>query len=175
MGGLMKRVYRLCFAGRALGLSATAVLAALLFAHTAPASPIASATRGAPVTLSGMMLQPIRDACGPSCPDCTDCVTEIDIAPAPYHGPYHKGDDPIGHAIKRLEPSPLLAGPDACPETGIEGHRGDPSGCGIRCWYWRLRYGYCGPGCEYYRYRLSRRDGPPEHFSPPRHHRACRS
>jgi hypothetical protein len=27
--------------------------------------------------------------------------------------------------------------------------------CGIRCWYRRLRAGYCGRGCDYYRFRLT--------------------
>jgi hypothetical protein len=27
--------------------------------------------------------------------------------------------------------------------------------CGVRCWYKRLRAGYCGRGCDYYRYRLN--------------------
>lgn len=26
--------------------------------------------------------------------------------------------------------------------------------CGVRCWYRRLKAGYCGRGCDYYRYRL---------------------
>ncbi|MGB0084379.1 MAG: hypothetical protein WBP94_03245, partial [Rhodomicrobiaceae bacterium] len=26
--------------------------------------------------------------------------------------------------------------------------------CGVRCWYRRLRAGYCGRGCDYYRFRL---------------------
>jgi hypothetical protein len=27
--------------------------------------------------------------------------------------------------------------------------------CGIRCWYQRLRAGYCGRGCDYYRFRMT--------------------
>jgi hypothetical protein len=27
--------------------------------------------------------------------------------------------------------------------------------CGIRCWYKRLRAGYCGRGCDYYRFRMT--------------------
>ncbi len=26
--------------------------------------------------------------------------------------------------------------------------------CGVRCWYRKLRHGYCGQGCDYYRFRL---------------------
>lgn len=28
--------------------------------------------------------------------------------------------------------------------------------CGIKCWYNRLREGYCGRGCDYYRFRMTR-------------------
>lgn len=27
--------------------------------------------------------------------------------------------------------------------------------CGIKCWYKRLRAGYCGRGCDYYRFRMT--------------------
>jgi hypothetical protein len=32
--------------------------------------------------------------------------------------------------------------------------RGYDEWCGIRCWYHRLRAGYCGRGCDYYRFRM---------------------
>jgi hypothetical protein len=154
---------------------ANAVLAAAL-AATALAS-AAFALPGNPALgkaeTEATLIQPVRGgACQDSCPDCAGCPTEIDITPGPYH---QRGrEDPIGHAIKRLEPSPLLA-PDSCPETGAE-RRGDASsGCGIRCWYWRLRYGYCGPGCDYYRYRLGSRERFPDPVVPQYHHRACKS
>ena len=159
-------------AGRALRLGAAMVVALGLLADGAWALPSALATQGMRDARATLTL-PIRGGvCSQSCPDCTDCITEIDIAPVPYR----ERDDPIGHAIKRLEPSPLLA-PDNCPETEVERLRGNPSGCGIRCWYWRLRHGYCGPGCEYYGYRLGRSEdasGPPFVAAPrPRH--SCRS
>jgi hypothetical protein len=28
--------------------------------------------------------------------------------------------------------------------------------CGVKCWYNRLREGYCGRGCDYYRFRMTR-------------------
>jgi hypothetical protein len=111
-------------------------------------------------------------ACQPSCPDCKDCVTEIDITPGPYPNPH----DPIGHKIKQLEPSPLLASDKCAAGHDGYGHQNaypDGGSCGIRCWYWRLRYGYCGPGCEYYRYRLGRPDGFP--FPPYQQRYACGS
>lgn len=27
--------------------------------------------------------------------------------------------------------------------------------CGVKCWYARLRAGYCGRGCDYYRFRMT--------------------
>jgi hypothetical protein len=27
--------------------------------------------------------------------------------------------------------------------------------CGIKCWFYRLRAGYCGRGCDYYRFRMT--------------------
>jgi hypothetical protein len=30
----------------------------------------------------------------------------------------------------------------------------DERSCGIRCWYRRIREGYCGRGCDYYLFRL---------------------
>lgn len=46
--------------------------------------------------------------------------------------------------------------------------------CGVRCWYQRLRAGYCGRGCDYYRFRLTEF---PEGKLGPRDHRrlACRT
>ena len=38
--------------------------------------------------------------------------------------------------------------PERSPETYEEP-------CGIRCWYKRLRAGYCGRGCDYYRFRMT--------------------
>ncbi len=44
--------------------------------------------------------------------------------------------------------------------------------CGVKCWYWRLRAGYCGRGCDYYRFRMTQfREGP---LGPHRVHVACR-
>lgn len=159
MGGFPMRVCRFLLAGAALSLAGAIFFGALLFAGGALASPLKPLATQDVFT----MMQPVRGGCAPSCPDCTDCIPEIEITP----GPYRERDDPIGHAIKRMEPSPLLA-PDACPETEVERLRKNPSVCGIRCWYWRLRYGYCGPGCEYYRYRLDRRRGFPDYHRP--HH-----
>lgn len=150
-------VCRLALAGAALSAMAAIFFSALLFPSGASAAPLMSLARQTP----DMMARPIRGGCAPSCPECTDCIPEIEIAPRPYR----EREDPIGHAIKRMEPSPLLA-PDACPETEVERLRKNPSVCGIRCWYWRLRYGYCGPGCEYYRYRLNRRLGFPDYHRP---------
>jgi hypothetical protein len=169
MGGVPLRVCRIALAGAGLSAMAAVFFSVWLFSIGALASPIISMANQTPNT----MIRPARGDCAPSCPECTDCIPEIEIAPRPYR----ERDDPIGHAIKRLEPSPLLA-PDACPETEVERLRKNPSVCGIRCWYWRLRYGYCGPGCEYYRYRLNRQVGFPDYHrrhSPPPPQDSCRS
>jgi len=158
---------------RALHVGAAMIFAILAGIGGTRALPIA-ATMHAAAARPGTMLAPVRSGdCVRSCPECSDCVPEIDIAPP---RPYREREDPIGHAIKRLEPSPLLA-PDDCPETEVEELRGTPSGCGIRCWYWRLRQGYCGPGCDYYSYRLGHRatvSAPPA-FAPARPRHNCRS
>jgi hypothetical protein len=63
----------------------------------------------------------------------------------------------IAREILNFPPAPT----DPCVDRPIiRGRRAthDADACGIRCWYWRLRHGYCGPGCEYYRYRLQLRD-----------------
>ena len=107
-----------------------------------------------------------------------------DALPRPIGGPpcvgscaetryAERGYDPIAREIERLEPAPP---PGSCEEDPhIERRRviPDSSGlCGIRCWYWRMRHGYCGPGCEYYRYWANERTGHPG----PRHPRhACRN
>lgn len=87
--------------------------------------------------------------CRTGYPDCDNGPTEIDIAPQPPHR-----DDPIAREIERFGPPPLE--PCETRQVVTQGRRAthDADACGIRCWYWRLRYGYCGPGCEYYRYRM---------------------
>jgi hypothetical protein len=90
------------------------------------------------------------------CDNCTGCIPEIDIAP-PYSAPHD--DDPIAREIQRLGPAPAYP----CEEKFVPGRRGTPDAdaCGIRCWYWRLRHGYCGPGCAYYRFRMYHFEGKP--------------
>jgi hypothetical protein len=96
--------------------------------------------------------------CRADCQDCRDCPTEIDIAPpAPppvAYAPPPPRDDPIAREIERFGPPPI--GPCERRQIVTRGRRAthDADACGIRCWYWRLRHGYCGPGCEYYRYRM---------------------
>lgn len=119
-----------------------------------------------------LFVQPAA-ACAEPCPNCTDCVTEIDIVP---DGEIEKEwNDPIGHELKKIAPVRTPYPEGACPPPyhgARRPHRrnGDsPSfGCGIRCWYWRLRHGYCGPGCDYYRYRM-------HHYGKDRSQYACPS
>jgi hypothetical protein len=175
MIGWTKRFREASLARLALHFGAVMIVAAALSADAGLASPASTIGQGARA-LSAAPLLAVR---GGVCDGGSDCPTEIEITPGPYRG----RDDPIGHVIKRMEPSPLLA-PEACPEevSDAERLRADPSGCGIRCWYWRLRYGYCGPGCEYYRYRLGHRADFPDYsrpYHPPRsphpHPANCRS
>jgi hypothetical protein len=180
MNGLPNGACRPFLGGHGLRIGAAILLAALLFTNAVAALPLGAPAHRAPAA-SQSILQPVRGGgCKEPCPDCPDCIPEIDITPGPYPAPsraYPDRDDPIGHAIKRLEPSPLLA-PDSCPDEG-DPQRGEASsGCGIRCWYWRLRYGYCGPGCDYYRFRLGLRDGAPASRGAPVSHRpahGCKS
>ncbi|MEJ2116902.1 MAG: hypothetical protein P8Y36_02945 [Alphaproteobacteria bacterium] len=48
-----------------------------------------------------------------------------------------------------------------CRERYAERWGGDPRyvkprppECGVRCMFHRLRHGYCGPGCDYYAFRM---------------------
>ncbi len=111
-------------------------------ADAAPLTPAALAAKAAPGILR-------VGACREGCADCNDCPTEIDIAPRRA-----ARDDPIAREIHRFGPAPL----EPCERNQVvtSGRRAtlDADSCGIRCWYWRLRHGYCGPGCEYYRYRM---------------------
>jgi hypothetical protein len=143
--------------------------AALLFlALLTPVATGAKATPFAPAgwgQQSGGLVTQARDCGG-------DCPVEIDIGPA-Y--PSRHGPDLIAREIERIGPPPPPPG-GACAELSYpwrpQPRRGDPlerEGCGIRCWYWRLRNGYCGPGCEYYYYRLNhfeRRVGGGPRFGP---------
>jgi hypothetical protein len=92
--------------------------------------------------------------------------------PAYEPGPYAAG--PV-HA-RRWEPAPepyveehtpVPAKPD-CIEERYAAHPyagGRPTvplhsedydeSCGIKCWYRKLRDGYCGRGCDYYRFRMT--------------------
>jgi hypothetical protein len=50
----------------------------------------------------------------------------------------------------------------------------DEDYCGVRCWYRRLKAGYCGRGCDYYNYRLhAYQPGSLRRYGPNRF--ACRS
>lgn len=131
---LRKTLARAC----ALVLGAGVFLGSSAFAAPVPA--------GSPAIgriASSTFLQVAR-VCEEPCPDCTDCIPEIDVAP--------DRDDPIAREIEKLGPPRA----NACEDKIVPGRRGTPDAdaCGVRCWYWRLRHGYCGPGCDYYRYRM---------------------
>ena len=150
--------------GWAWGL-ALMLAASVIAAVPADAAPLPAAS----FTAAGASpLIRVARPCAEPCDDCTDCIPEIDIAPR-YPAPDR--DDPIAREIERLGPA------QAYPCEGeeiIRGRRGTPDAdaCGIRCWYWRLRHGYCGPGCAYYRFRMYHFEGKPGHRHP---YYACQS
>ena len=91
--------------------------------------------------------------------------------PVPYaHEPavsHAKPDCVEEHPVVRAHADAVheTAAIDRSPETYDEP-------CGVKCWYWRLRAGYCGRGCDYYRFRMTQfREGP---LGPHRVHVACR-
>lgn len=149
----MKAIFR--------AMSAVGLVLMLGMGTQGPPSPAAAlpATVIAPAPSSPLALP--AGACRENCPDCADCPPEIDMAPpggpplayAPPAPPPPR-DDPIAREIERFGPPPI--GPCEKRQIVTRGKRAaqDADSCGIRCWYWRLRHGYCGPGCEYYRYRL---------------------
>jgi hypothetical protein len=151
---ILQVIQGLCL-GAVIGMGAA--LSAILPAHAFPLSTNAQALSheaGADALA--------RPAAGPPC-----------VEPCAETRYAERGYDPIAREIERLEPAPP---PGSCEEEPhIERRRvvPDSSGlCGIRCWYWRLRHGYCGPGCEWYRYWANERTSPPG----PRHPRyACRN
>ena len=108
-----------------------------------------------------------------ACAEPDDCPTEIDIAP-PYPAAGYR-DDPIAREIEKLGPAPAYP----CEgDTIVRGRRASPDAdaCGIRCWYWRLRHGYCGPGCAYYKYRFHNYpEGKPGHRASRHPDYACSS
>lgn len=148
MEAILRRVVRLPCAAWIGAVVIGAVLAASAPLPAAPmlAARFEAAGAGAPVI-------PVAGACREGCADCDDCPTVIDIVPYPPP----PRDDPIAREIQNFPPAPT----DPCKDRPIiRGRRAshDADACGIRCWYWRMRHGYCGPGCEYYRYRLQLRD-----------------
>lgn len=63
-----------------------------------------------------------------------------DEAPLPRAYTY-RADPPQGYVERRAYEE----------ETVV---REEEDYCGIRCWYRRIRHGYCGRGCDYYMFRL---------------------
>jgi hypothetical protein len=135
MKGISRSVLK---AGVALALSL-----GVLPARPAHAAPLTAGAIAATLVEARTADAVIRvGACRDGCDDCNDCPTEIDIAPP--------RDDLIARQIERSGPAPV--GP--CATNQVPYARPDGDSCGIRCWYWRLRHGYCGPGCVYYLYRM---------------------
>jgi hypothetical protein len=148
---------------KAISRAMPALGLALLLGVAAQGEPSGAAPLGIPAIARGAPAPLAMPAagCRPDCQDCDDCTPEIEVAPpappplayAPP-APPPPPDDPIAREIQRFGPPPI--GPCERRQIVTRGRRATPDAdaCGIRCWYWRLRHGYCGPGCEYYRYRL---------------------
>ncbi len=144
---------------------------ALVLAAGVLSSPLASAAPIPAETFAAAGASPLTPV--GACAEPDDCPTEIDIAP-PYPAPNYR-DDPIAREIEKLGPPPAYPCED---EKVVHGRRASPDAdaCGIRCWYWRLRHGYCGPGCAYYKYRFySFPEGKPGHHAGHHPHYACSS
>ncbi len=101
------------------------------------------------------------------CPDdgrpCPDDVPPR-YAEAPANGPdwrpdrhvYPPQDGPDGCPPERYERHAYAGAPGEPAPPPPPGYGGPPweEWCGVRCWYRRLRAGYCGRGCDYYRFRM---------------------
>ena len=60
---------------------------------------------------------------------------------------------------EQYEPEPPVGacredGYDRPPPSYFPSYRPPQEECGIRCTYGRLRNGFCGPGCDWYRFRM---------------------
>ncbi|HEY7646495.1 MAG TPA: hypothetical protein VH858_15755 [Hyphomicrobiales bacterium] len=81
-------------------------------------------------------------------------VSRWEPAPERHGGPYEPAvqEEPC---LEDRRPSRnyVYHAPAPPPLRGYEGY--EERWCGVRCWYRRLREGYCGRGCDYYRFRLT--------------------
>ena len=138
------------------------------------ASLCGGAARAAPYTQAGLAPQfwsewaarPLILASG--CPD--------DGAPCPGYEPRQYAPEPIHARHWEPEPPPYVreerpvarVNPDCVEEryaarshfvreARVPRNPDDvyEEPCGIKCWYKRLRRGYCGRGCDYYRFRMN--------------------
>lgn len=83
------------------------------------------------------------------CLDCSDRVEEehVHVSPPPYY-------EDVPHENEKHGPPPCQnTVPHEKHHVSNTSERSYDTGCGIRCWYWRLRKGYCGRGCDYYQFR----------------------
>lgn len=129
-------------------------MAAIMLLQVAGAGAVPGPGAYAAANAAGLPLLQVRQcADGRPCPDYVDAPVPreypvgYDRDPPPYPPQDHEDciEDP--HAARlypvRTPPAPYYGDP----------MREEP--CGIRCWYQRLRAGYCGRGCDYYRYRMT--------------------
>jgi hypothetical protein len=162
---LIRRVKRFAFHRRAYRflLAACLALAPAGGAGAGGTAPVIGAA-GASIGADAGTLLLRAGLCADGSYDCPDYVPARDYPPrdhanrwAPPPGHY----EPEGHYEEQPpceEPEPRYAAHSFVEHVDPPPHlhEGDWDAlCGVRCWYRRLRAGYCGRGCDYYRYRLN--------------------
>lgn len=131
----------------------------LIFITLLPGFVFMTAADAMPVTKAVMEIQPLGsvilvtekfcsgDEC--ICLDCADTIVEehVYVSPPTYH-------QDIPYDEEHVAPPPCEKA-TLVEKRHVESssERSFDTSCGIRCWYWRLRKGYCGRGCDYYQFR----------------------
>jgi hypothetical protein len=110
--------------------------------------------RGAPLVRAGL------------CPQGEPCKVHQEPSYEPHKG-RPRDWRPAAHGVAYETEPPTVYIEEECAEERPRARRyvahpppvyegpGWHEYCGIRCWYRRLREGYCGRGCEYYFFRLT--------------------
>jgi hypothetical protein len=138
------------------------VFAAFLNIGAAQALPVAQPGQGAQSAQDGAAHGVIRTG---FCPEDEPCPVQD---PAFYPPRHVRRSDPEPGPYRRQEPDIVRATPDCAEEryavqTHVTHEAAEPrrsaepydEPCGVKCWYHRLRAGYCGRGCDYYRFRMT--------------------
>lgn len=164
---------------RRLGIACLVVASSLLLPHldrvnAMPAADLASNGADLKKTVGSWL---VRTGLCPDGRPCAD-ADEAGYTVTPGHGPRWEQEQPYylpeaadddcvedRHAARAF--------PVRTPPPPRFGNSVYEEPCGIRCWYRRLREGYCGRGCDYYRFRMTA--FPEGNFSRPTRRVACRT